>query len=431
MKTKLLLGLSLLMCASALAQPGWNWPEDKAKAEEKNVLYTDNMNAGNFQVAATHLSWLLTNAPDLNKSIYINGAKIYEGLADAEKEAGAKYVFVDSAMLMYDLRVQYFGEEANVLNRKAYKAYKYQKDRKDKYGELFDLFKKTFELNGKKIYDNNLVAYMDVVRRHKLTGGSVTDEEVIDIYSIVNDQIDYKISLGKNVDRLERYRENVDKLLTATVTVDCAFVEKNLVPKMQANPADLKMAKKVFQLLLTGKCSDNPAFVESAKLVHEAEPAYGLAIVIAKKCSGEKDYECAEQYFSEALELTDDNTKKAGIYFDQAKMSAARGLKSKARSLALQAVQTDPTKTGVYSFIGSLYMTSYDDCKKGKSRLEDRAVFIAAYEMFRRGGDSRGMASAKQQIPSIEDIFEQNKKEGESFTISCWFTETVTIQRRP
>jgi len=431
MKTRLLLGLSLLMCASAFAQPGWNWPEDRAKAEEKNVLYTDNMKAGNFRIAATHLSWLLSNAPDLNVSLYINGAKIFEGLADAEKDNSLKYNYVDSAMTMYDLRIQYFGDEAGVLNRKAYKAYKYQKDRKDKYDELFQLFKKTFELNGKNVYDNNLVAYMDVVRRHKLTGGTISDEEVIDIYGVVSDQIDYKVSLGKNVDRLERYRENVDKLLTATVTVDCAFVEKNLVPKMRENPEDLKMSKKVFQLLLTGKCSSSPAFVESAKLVHSQEPAYGLAIVIAKKCSGEKDYECAEQYFEEALNLTDDNTKKADIYYDQAKMNAGRGLKSKARSLALQAVSTDPTKTEAYSFVGSLYMTSYDDCKKGKSRLEDRAVFLAAYEMFRRAGDSRGMASAKQQFPSIEDIFEQNKKEGESFTVSCWFTETVTIQRRP
>ena len=30
-----------------LAQPGWNWPENKAEAEEKNVLYTDYLKEGN------------------------------------------------------------------------------------------------------------------------------------------------------------------------------------------------------------------------------------------------------------------------------------------------------------------------------------------------------------------------------------------------
>ena len=31
------------------SQPGWNWPEDKASAEEKNVLYTDYLKQGNCE----------------------------------------------------------------------------------------------------------------------------------------------------------------------------------------------------------------------------------------------------------------------------------------------------------------------------------------------------------------------------------------------
>ena len=56
--------------------PGWNWPEDRQTAEEKNVIYTDMMKLGNYKLAVPPLSWLLVNAPDLNESIYINGARI-------------------------------------------------------------------------------------------------------------------------------------------------------------------------------------------------------------------------------------------------------------------------------------------------------------------------------------------------------------------
>ena len=31
----------LLFNITLSGQPGWSWPEDKATAEEKNVLYTD------------------------------------------------------------------------------------------------------------------------------------------------------------------------------------------------------------------------------------------------------------------------------------------------------------------------------------------------------------------------------------------------------
>jgi len=52
MKAKLF-GFSVLFIVtiSATAQntPGWNWPEDRATAEEKNVIYTDMMKLGNYK----------------------------------------------------------------------------------------------------------------------------------------------------------------------------------------------------------------------------------------------------------------------------------------------------------------------------------------------------------------------------------------------
>ncbi len=424
----LLVGLPFLVSG----QPGWNWPEDEEKAKEKNALYSDAMKLGNYTAASADLKWLLANAPDLNKSLYINGAKIYEGLADAEKDKTVKAAYSDSAMNMYDLRIQYFGEEGEVLNRKAYKAYKYNKGRKDKYAELFALFQKAFELNGNKIFNNNLVAYMDVVRRHKLTKGDISDVAVIEIYTQLNEIIDYKVGLGKNVDRLETYRDNIDKLLTATVTVDCAFVEANLAPKVEADPSDLKMAKKVFQLLLTGKCSDSPYFIKTAQIVNASEPNYGMAIVIAKKLSAEKRYDEAEEYYTQALGLTEENTKKGEVQLDMAKMFVARGNKPAARSNALKAIQFDPSVSKeAYTLIGHLYMGSYDACRKGVSKVEDRGVFLAAYEMYRKGGNGQGMGNAKAQFPSIEEIFELGLSEGETFKVGCWINEVVTIQRRP
>ena len=41
MKKLLLLLIFLVSALGVIAQPGWNWPENKAQAEEKNVLYTD------------------------------------------------------------------------------------------------------------------------------------------------------------------------------------------------------------------------------------------------------------------------------------------------------------------------------------------------------------------------------------------------------
>ena len=49
---KLLLTLFVLTLSfNVFAQPGWNWPENKAEAEEKNVLYTDYLKQQNCEEA--------------------------------------------------------------------------------------------------------------------------------------------------------------------------------------------------------------------------------------------------------------------------------------------------------------------------------------------------------------------------------------------
>ena len=272
---------------------------------------------------------------------------------------------------------------------------------------------------------------MDIVRRYKLAGGDISDETVFEIYGQVSDIIDNKISKGKNVARLEKYRDNVDKLLTSMVTVDCDFVKNNLGPKLEADPSNIKMAKKIFRLLLTGKCSDSPLFLVATKAIHQLEPAYGLAIVVAKKETSGGSFEEGVKYYKEALGLTDDNTKKGEIYYDLATAYASKGQKSTARSHALQAVGADPTRKDAYSLIGNLYMQSYDDCKQGVSKVEDRGVFLAAFRKYQQAGDAKGMNNAKEQFPSIEEIFELNLKEGASINLGCWINESVTIQRRP
>lgn len=413
------------------AQSGWNWPEDKETAQEKNVLYTDNMKNGNYKAALEPLGWLLENAPDLNASIYINGAKIYEELAESEKDPQKKKEFQDKALSMYDKRIEHFNEEANVLDRKAYTAYKYFKDDKEKYEELFQLFEKTFELNGKDVGINNLVAYMDVIRRHNLTGGNLSDEEVLNRYNTITEVIDTYIQKGKNVETLEKHRAFCDKMLTAMVDVDCEFIETKLGPAFEKEPGNLQMAKRIIGLSLSYKCTENPLFTKAAMTVQEQEPTYAIAKVIAIKSDIDEDYESAEKYYKQALELTEDPTKKAEIYYGLANHYRKRGLKSQSREFAFKAANTDPSLKNAYKLVGDLYMTSFEQCKEGVSKVQDRAIFIAAYNMYQKAGSQSMMKAAKEQFPSMEEMFELNMEEGQTVKVGCWVNETVTLQRRP
>ena len=415
-----------------MAQPGWNWPDDKKTAEEKQVLYSDYMRSKNYEASVPHLKWLLDNAPSLNASIYINGAKIYTALEEKESDAARKKVLRDSVLLMYDLRIKYFpDEEPDVVNRKSYVAYKYLKDDRARYQELYDLFTRTYELNNPKdLLPNNLVAYMDVIRRYKKTGGDISDELILEKYEMVSQVIDEKKKIGKNVAFLEKSQENVDKLLAATITVDCNFIQENLGPKLKEDPENTKLAKNILKLTFAGECWDVPIGLEAAQNVHGKEPEYGLAKFIGNKCKQNGDYDCATKYYEQAISLTDENIKKADIYIQLASINVKRGQKSAARSNALKAVANDPSKREAYKLIGDLYFGSYEDCRKGENKVHDRAVFIAAYEMYKKAGNNSAMANAKSQFPSQEELFLYNMEVGQSYTVGCWVNETITLQKR-
>ena len=78
--------LILLASTSAFAQ--FKWPEDPEKKKDAQTAYTlydDSYKQGDYDGALPHLNKLLEEYPDLSKSIYINGIKIYKALWKKEK----------------------------------------------------------------------------------------------------------------------------------------------------------------------------------------------------------------------------------------------------------------------------------------------------------------------------------------------------------
>lgn len=429
-----ILALQVTLSFAALAQPGWNWPEDRAAAEEKNVLYTDAVKMGDFKGALPALNWLIMEAPDLNKSLYQNGSKIYDNLAKVEKDEAQKAVYIDSLMWMADQRMKYFGDSVNVMNRKVFKAYKYYIRDHDKSEWLLEMFDITYKISGNKVMDQNLLAYMNVIKLNKLAKKNLTDEEVIVRYVDISEVIDGKINAieekGGSTERLMKQKNAIDKILTEIVVIDCDFVHEKLGPKFRDTPDDIKLVKRMFSFMLTGKCTDSDLFLDISKQLYKLEPDYGVAKLIGTKCLAAGDYSCAAQYYNEALQHTDDGTKKAEIYIQMGKMEIKRNNKSAARSNFRKSLSANAANKEPWVLIGDLYYHSYEQCKKMEDMVKDRLVFILAYDMYKRGGNTSKMHNAKSQFPSKEEIFTNNYETGQSMSVSCWINESVQLQSR-
>ncbi|MGE0770917.1 MAG: tetratricopeptide repeat protein [Cyclobacteriaceae bacterium] len=429
-----LLGIALMTSQMAMAQcREFKWPEDKAKAEEKVALYGDALRIKNYQAAVNPHRWMMQNAPDWNVRLYIDGAEIFDNLAEKEKDPARKAVLVDSMLMMYDLRIKYCGDEANVLNRKVYYDYKYNVKNKARTADVLKLFEKVATMNGTNMSDGNLVAYMTTVQANKILLNNITDEQILQHYDRIISILDDKLKTEKNekdIKKLKDYKSVVDDLLIGMVKVDCDFVKNNLAPKFKQNPNDIALAKRIFSFMLQGKCTDDPLWVEAGEAIHNVEKDFGLAKTLGLKYLSNDNNAKAETLLKEALELASTPEDKSAILLYLGTLEVKRGSKSTAREYFRQSVAADPNNKEGYEKIGDLYYGSYNDCAKQESMAQDRLVYIAAYDMYRRAGHTTKMAQAKSQFPSKEEIFLLNWKVGENKSVGCWVGETVSLDTR-
>jgi tetratricopeptide (TPR) repeat protein len=415
------------------------WPENpemKAKAEESKVLYEDALRAGNVKHAEAPLNWLLANVPKFHSSLYINGAEVFDKLATQEKDPTRKKVYVDSLMIVYDMRIQNCGDEANVMNRKALSFLKYNAN--DKPAETLAMMDKAFELNGNNIMDGSIVPYMQVVRLNALKLKNMTDEQVLQRYDKLMSIVDYKIqkaqSEGKPIDKLKKIKEDLDVILISIVKVDCAFVKKNLAPKFEQNPNDIELAKKIFTFMLKDKCTDDPLWLRAAEAVHndpKGEKDCGLAKNLGIIYISKENFSKAEELLKEAQGICTDAPDKAEILLYLGTLESKKGNRTGARDLYRQALSTDASVAKqAYEKIGDLYFNSFNDCAKKVNQADDRLVYLVAYDYYQKAGDGSKMSMAKQAFPSKEEIFLVNYQAGTTKNVGCWINENTTIRTR-
>ncbi|MDW7693668.1 hypothetical protein R9C00_02845 [Flammeovirgaceae bacterium SG7u.111] len=440
MKVKSFLALAgaLLFSFHLMAQSpddGWNWGSDPGTAKEKNVLYNDAMTMGDFEGAVAPFEWLLTNTPDLNKAIYINGVKLYNELLDkAEKAKDEEKVraYQDKIMSLYEDRMKYYGEEADITDRMGRIAYFYWKDRKDdaeRWPRMLELYSKAVELKGNDVYRNNLIFLMLALVNNKK---NLTETEILEQYDKMSEIIEYNIKNDPKPDAWKSTQDKIDGLLSKVITIDCEFVRTNFKDKVENNPEDIKTSKRAFKYMLADGCTDDPLFLKAAENIFDAEPDAGIANYFSKKYLKDKEYDKSIEWKQKALELAgDDAAMKGEIQMDIAKVYGVQGRKSQARAAAYEALKADPNLASeVYSYIGDLYFTSGNDCKE-MNPVKARAVYLAAYDMYQKAGNSSKMAQARAQFPSMGEIFTATMSEGDAIEVGCWINTTTTIRKRP
>ncbi|MEM8568614.1 MAG: hypothetical protein AAGF85_19310 [Bacteroidota bacterium] len=401
-----------------------NWPNDSTTAQQKFALYQDAFRIENYVEAIEPLGWLLKEAPGLHLSLYIHGEKMYKSLASSSTNDAMKLKYQLAQLELYDLRIQHFGQEAKILNRKAHAAYRYFRDNPQKYEELFELFEKIYFMGKNEILSANVATYMDVIRMYHHHVQPLSDSVILHRYELISSLIQ-----EKNID--PKVQDIADRIVVKLVNVDCKFIHERFGHPFMQDPSSVNLAKKVVRLSLAYGCKKSPSFYLAAQKVQQNQPSYSLGLLLAVLSDKRGKPAKAEGYYKEALNLTSEPGKKASILYALAVHYQNRKMKSLSRKYALKALTHDSGFLKSYELVGDLFFSSAEECKEGKSRVNDRSIYIAAYDMYKKAKAVDKMKMAIAQFPSMDNIFNEVREEGEVIHVGCWVNETVILQKRP
>ncbi len=424
--------LSFLMVGFSHAQANWNWPEDaqmEAKAREYNAAYTDYRKSGEFLKAREGLHWLLTNVPDLNESLYINGVDIYAKASDMVDDEDQAREFQDSVITLYNVRNEKYDNEARWIENKAYYAYRFFKGDKDRVGDAVELFDRVVEIHGKITTPQLVAAYFDAIYRHFAYNQAYTPEEALTKYEELMAMLEDAEEEGKDV---ATPKATLEQLLVAMDIIDCDFINNSLGPRLEKDPESMKLAKQIFEYSVQHKCTNTPAFLSALEVIDNADPTFTTSQVRGLRYMQNSEYDKAGELFEKALTLAETDEQKAEIHWDMAKVHANLNRKGQARSSALKAAEfnKEEFEKRAHGFVAGMYMSSSSDCRGGQSRVKDYSIYIAAYNAYAKAGDSDGMREAKSRFPSKEELFTEGYQVGDEINTGCWIGQTVTLATR-
>lgn len=427
--TLLLLGLHVLVYAQA-QQP--NWPDDpelRKIAQEKLVFYRDELTVYKRpENAIEPLSWLLRHTPELGKFLYTDAIRVYYAKISQLTDTKLKEAYQDTLMTIFDNAIKYFDEEAVMLNYKGYYAYNFYYNKPEKMPELLKLYERIIELNGESTYPANLQYYLLTAINLKAQK-KLTDAEVIDIYLKAKDIVAREMASTKDANAQKQCEEadkNLDAYFMQYVQLNCEQIESIFGSKFRTQPTK-EVALQARDLLRTTKCYTSPLFLDVSTFLYKEEKNFANAYLIATLYEAKNNVNKAMEYLREAVQLANDNDERTKAYKELVVLTYRADMRPMCRTYALKLAEVSAQEAAfAYTVIGDLYLKSGSECSNGENPVEKKAFAIAAYNMYKKAGNTNKMNEARRYFPTKEEVFIEGMA-GKNVTVNCWINETVTV----
>jgi len=412
-----------------------NTPEEVEECKKNLSLYREYRDQDLPDQALPYWRAALDVCPQSAKTLYIDGAKFYGDILDKiyedESKTEERDAYIDTLMMIYDKRIEFFNEEGKVLTYKGNDLFKYDESRAE---EANAMFKRAMEVEG---MNTDAIAaskyYQTLYQMYRNKQAEKSD--LLVEYMPVLDILDYNIAKLEDDDQRDRYEKAKNNLDAFFVKIaECEDIFRILGERIAQSPNDIELNKKSLAVMNKRDCTDDPLYLEVAERVYADKPTAPAAYSIGIQKLKSKDYSGALKYFEEAVDLCGDCIDLPQYYLRAGQTAVILGSAAKARSYANKILSKKPRSGDAYMLIGDAIAASAASCDDGKLGKASAYWLAVDYYQKAKSVDSEVAEKANQKIagyskyfPSKTDIFFHGLNPGDSYSVEC-FSESTTVR---
>jgi len=439
LKTILLTTMSLLFVLPAISQKGIEDGSKYGKGEDsitciKNLsLYKEFFKHNNYKDAIGPWRKVFSECPASSERMYVEGITMYRKFIESSTVPERSEQMIDTMLLIYERRHEYFGGEGNIKGREGIDLLRYRRDDINAVSQAYDMLKRSIELEKNKSRDAVLVTFISasITLNQK---GKLNDNQVIEDYFMVTDIIDPL--LGKS-SSMARAKATIDDNMIKSGLLTCEALNSYFQPQFEAKKSDTDFLRNVIRFYKASGCDRADLYVSASEQMYKIEPgpesAHQLGILLIEK----NDFQKAATYLKMAV-LGDniENDTRAEWFYELAVVSRANKDYCEAISYAREAIAYKSDYGKAYITLGDAIIDSRDNLGDD---FEQRTAFWVAADKYSKAKSvdpsvaeeaNKKLNEYATQYPNNEEVFFRDMKDGDSYQVKGCINEYTTVRSR-
>ncbi len=412
------------------------------QAESDYVVYRDFLKAGTYDQAFKLWQKVYEVAPAADgkrATVFEDGIWFYKRLYSGEEDEAVKAQYERSIIGFFDEIADCYGQPKWIAARKAFEQY-YTFGAKDKMA-IYNQFKNYIDKEGNKtqafVFNPFTALLMELHGE-----GKITTEEAREYEKKIRDIINHNLENAKTSEKeaweiVDSYAPlRLDEFETVKGFYNCEYLVNKYYPMYEEAPDDCDNMLTVLSKMKFGGCGrENTSYNE-------------ILTKYASKCVEKKKNPCYEALqnaqYQEAIQCFSDKVNSSGDPMEQAKFALLIAkiyythLKDfpSSRAWAEKAAGYRSGWGEPYLLIGKLYASSGPKCGSGRG-WNSQVVTWPAIDMWKKAKQvdpsvadkaNKNIRQYTQYMPDVEQIFQRQLKEGDSFYVPCWIKRNTTIR---